>query len=111
MANLYADEQFPLPFVELLRSLGHDVLTVQEAGNAGLPDSDVLAFATKNKRIVLTQNRRDFFRLHNQNPAHQGIIACTDDKNLYRLATRINDAICAEDTLEGKVIRVNRPAI
>ncbi|MBW4600839.1 MAG: DUF5615 family PIN-like protein [Calothrix sp. FI2-JRJ7] len=111
MVNLYADEQFPLPVVELLRSLGHDVLTVQEAGNAGLPDSDVLGFATKNKRVVLTQNRRDFFRLHNQNSAHQGIIACTDDKNLYRLATRINDAIRAEDTLENKVIRVNRPAI
>lgn len=71
----------------------------------------MLGFATKNKRVVLTQNRRDFFRLHNQNSAHTGIIACTDDQNLYKLATRINDAICAEDTLESKVIRVNRPAI
>jgi hypothetical protein len=34
MARFYADEQFPLPVVELLRNLGHDVLTVQEAGNA-----------------------------------------------------------------------------
>ncbi|HEY9850222.1 MAG TPA: DUF5615 family PIN-like protein [Leptolyngbyaceae cyanobacterium] len=49
-----------------LRALGHDVLTVQEAGNAnqGMPDSDVLAFATSEKRAVLTQNRKDFFRLH-----------------------------------------------
>ena len=36
MARLYADEQYPLPVVEFLRPLGHDVLTVQEAGNAGL---------------------------------------------------------------------------
>jgi hypothetical protein len=28
-----------------MRSLGHDVLTVQEAGNAGLPDDYVLEFA------------------------------------------------------------------
>jgi hypothetical protein len=34
MARFYADEQFPLPVVELLRNLGHDDLTVQEAGNA-----------------------------------------------------------------------------
>ena len=34
MARFFADEQFPLPVVELLRNLGHDVLTVQEAGNA-----------------------------------------------------------------------------
>ena len=34
MAFLYADEQFPRQVVILLRALGHDVLTVQEAGKA-----------------------------------------------------------------------------
>ncbi|MEP0886249.1 DUF5615 family PIN-like protein [Trichocoleus sp. ST-U3] len=48
MARLYADEQYPYPVVEFLRALGHDVLTVQEAGraNQGIPEPDVLAFAT-----------------------------------------------------------------
>lgn len=47
MARFYADEQFPFPVVELLRALGHDVLTVQKAENAdqGIPDEEVLAFA------------------------------------------------------------------
>lgn len=36
MAHLYADEQFPYEVVENLRNLGHDVLTVQEAGKANL---------------------------------------------------------------------------
>ncbi len=51
MARLYADEQYPFPVVEFLRAFGHDVLTVQEAGNAGLkiPDAEVLAFATTNE--------------------------------------------------------------
>jgi hypothetical protein len=31
MARLYADEDFPLPVVEELRHLGHDVRTVQDA--------------------------------------------------------------------------------
>lgn len=60
MALLYADEQFPLPVVKLLRDLGHDVLTVQASGNVGLSDPEVLEFAIADKRIVLTQNRRDF---------------------------------------------------
>ena len=30
MSRLLADENFPLPVVEELRRLGHDVLTVQE---------------------------------------------------------------------------------
>ena len=63
MARLYADEQYPYPVVEFLRALGHDVLTVQEAGraNQGIPDSDVLAFATSSNRAILTQNRKYFF--------------------------------------------------
>ncbi|HEX3245608.1 MAG TPA: DUF5615 family PIN-like protein, partial [Chloroflexota bacterium] len=42
-----ADENFPLPVVEALRALGHDVLTIQEygLGNRALPDRAVLAAA------------------------------------------------------------------
>jgi len=109
MVRLYADEQFPFPVVALLRNLGHDARTIQEAGNAGDDDPEVLAFAVKNDRAVMTQNRRHFIRLHTQQPNHAGIIVCTDDKNLERLATRINDAIAGEENLRGKLIRVNRP--
>jgi hypothetical protein len=111
MASLYADEQFPLLVVELLRTFGHDIFTVQEAGNTGLPDPDVLAFAVSNERAVLTQNRRDFIRLHRLQPDHAGIIVCTEDRNFQRLATRINEAIFAEESLKAKLIRVNRPAV
>jgi hypothetical protein len=109
MARLYADEQFPLPVVELLRTKGHDSLTVQEAGNAGDSDPEVLAFAVSNERAVLTQNRRHFIRLHAEQPNHAGIVVCTDDKNLERLASRIDDAISTVEILTGKLIRVNRP--
>ena len=109
MTRLYADEQFPFPVVALLRNLGHDALTIQEAGNARDDDPEVLAFAVNNDRAVVTQNRRHFIRLHAQQPNYAGIIVCTDDKNLERLATRINDAIAGEETLRGKLIRVNRP--
>jgi predicted nuclease of predicted toxin-antitoxin system len=45
MARLYADEQFPRPAVEHLRSPGYNVLTAQEAGNASASDPEVFMFA------------------------------------------------------------------
>jgi len=63
MALLYADEDFPLGAVQILRNLGYDVLTVQETGRCGKPDPDVLADATADGRAVLTHNHRDFQRL------------------------------------------------
>lgn len=110
MARLYADEPFPRPVVEFLRSLGHDVLTVQEAGQAGSSDPDVFAFAIANNRSILTQNRRDFVKLHQLQPDHLGIIVCSEDRNFARLAERIHQAIAAEECLQGKLIRVVRPA-
>ena len=58
-ASLYADENFPRQVVEGLRRLGHDVLTCQEAGNAGrgVPDREVLAFAKHAGRAVLTMDQ------------------------------------------------------
>ncbi len=111
MARLYADEQFPFEVVEYLCNLGHDVLTVQAAGNANLkiPDDRVLEFATSNDRVVLTLNRKDFKRLHKSQSNHAGIIICTDDDNRYPLAARIDAAILAETLLSCKLISVVRP--
>ena len=112
MARLYADEQYPKRVVELLRNLGHDILTVQEAGNANqkIPDEEVLAFALSVDRAILTLNRRHFIRLHTLKADHAGIIVCKDDANRERLALRINEAITNLETLRSLLIRVNRPS-
>ena len=62
MARLYTNENFPLPVVEELRQLGHNVLTTHEAGEAGksVPDEQVLAFATDEARALVTLNRKHF---------------------------------------------------
>lgn len=54
MARLFADENFPFQAVEALRELGHDVLTVADAGKDGLgtPDDEVLDFASENARVL-----------------------------------------------------------
>jgi hypothetical protein len=60
VAKLYANENFPLPTVQELRRLGHDVLTIQETGKAGqsLEDDVVLDYAAADERAILTLNRR-----------------------------------------------------
>jgi predicted nuclease of predicted toxin-antitoxin system len=115
MARLYMDEQFPKVVSGLLRSMGHDVLTVQEAGNGnlGIPDEQVLSFAISDNRAVVTINRYDFIRLHRANSEHCGIIVCTNDNDpdRPRMATRLNEAISDRESLKGELIRVVRPSI
>ncbi|MGC1309636.1 MAG: DUF5615 family PIN-like protein [Phormidesmis sp.] len=111
MARLYADEMFPAVVSTLLGELDHDVLTVQAAGqgNQRIPDHEVLAYAVRCNRAVVTMNRNDFARLHRRNSNHAGIILCSEDRNRAQLANRINAAILKEQALAGKLIRVNRP--
>jgi predicted nuclease of predicted toxin-antitoxin system len=113
MGSFYADEQFPFQVVELLRNFEHDVLTVQEAGNANqrIPDDQVLAFAIGQERSILTINRIDFIRLHRRDNKHFGIIVCTNNRNWEQFAARIDEAVRAEESLRGKLIRVVRPSV
>lgn len=108
MVSFYANEQFPLQVVQFLRSLGHNVLTVQEAENRGLEDKEVLVFATCANRAVLTLNRRHFIRLHKLQPDHAGIVVCSQDDHWERQANRIHEAISSIETLQGKLVRVKR---
>ena len=111
-ARLYSNENFPLPVVEALRRLGHDVLTTHDTGksNAGVPDEEVLRYAAENGRAVLTHNRQDFIRLHRQNPGHAGIIVCTDNPDFPALAARVHAELQKIDSLAGELVRVNRGA-
>ena len=81
MARLFADENFPLPAVEALRRLGHNVRTIHEAGKAqqSTPDDIVLKMASADERAILTLNRKHFVQLHAKQPAHAGIVVCTFD--------------------------------
>ena len=111
MALLYSNENFPRPVVEELRRLGHDVLTVLEAGKAeqSIGDAEVLAFAKSLGRVVLTLNRKHFIRLHREQPLHAGIIVCTYDPAFAGQAERIHAALQLQPQLSGQLLRVNRP--
>ena len=110
MTDLYTDENFPLRVVEELRRLGIDVLTAFEDGraNQSITDIDILARATELGRAIVTLNRRDFKRLHNQIPDHSGIIICTEDPDRLNQAQTIAQSIANAIGLQGKLIRVYR---
>jgi len=111
MARFYSNENFPQTAVEELRKLSHDILTSLEAGKANqrIPDEDVLAFATREKRILLTLNRKHFIKLHGSDDKHSGIIVCTQDNDFVGLAQRIHAAVGSE-SMSGVLLRVNRPS-
>ena len=111
MAQLYADENFPLPVVDELRRLGHNALTMQESGKArqAISDEVVLSLAGADQRAVLTLNRKHFIQLHRLTPEHAGIVVCTFDPDFVGQAQRIHTALMAMETLFNQLIRVNRP--
>ena len=99
MTRFHGNENFPRQVVRQLRELGHDVLTS-------------LVFATSQRRVLLTQNRRDFLRIHNAGSLpHSDIVMCTADAEFVEQANRISKAVSAyEDDMDNVMIRVNRPA-
>ena len=109
MALLYADENFDYDVVVHLRAAGHDILTVQEAGEQGRDDARVLERATAEGRCVLTFDRTDFKRLHRNQPVHAGIITCTRDRDTAALAGRIDQAVRDPSNLAGQLIVITRP--
>ena len=112
MARFYSNENIAMQVVMELRLLGHDVLTSLEAGNANsaVPDAAVLSFAIAENRILLSNNRRHFLRLHvHRTGDHAGIIICTFDPDFYGQAQRIEAAVAIVGDTRNQLIRVNRP--
>jgi predicted nuclease of predicted toxin-antitoxin system len=111
MLNLYSNENLSIDLVEILRELNYDVLTSYQAGqaNQGIPDNEVLAYATINQRCVITFNRDDFVALHRSGVIHAGIIVCKDDRDYLgqtqALHTYLETQTCP---VENRLIRVQR---
>jgi hypothetical protein len=68
MARLYADGNFRVEVVVALRSLGHDVLTIQDAGqgNQAISDEAVLDCAARIHDVIAANEplRGKLIRVH-----------------------------------------------
>ncbi len=70
--------------VSILEQAGHEALTINEVGLAGLSDDVVLNYAKEANLILLTHNCDDFEELHNLNPNHSGILAVYSNANRFK---------------------------
>lgn len=75
MTGLLLDEMYPPSLAAKLRAGGRDVVAALdvEVGLASRSDDDVLAWAARNGRCLVTENVRDFARLAPTVP-HAGIV-------------------------------------
>jgi predicted nuclease of predicted toxin-antitoxin system len=111
VARFYSNENVAAQVVTELRRLGHDVLTSFDAGkaNAAVADTEVLAFAAAEIRILVSYNRRHFLRLHQHRTAdHRGIVVCTFDPDFIDQARRIHEVITGAGEMTNQLLRVNR---
>ena len=101
-----ADENFPFPVVEALRSFGYDVLTLSDLGKAGqaLTDIAVLKLASDDARAVLTLNRKHFVRLHQSSTEHSGIVVCSFDLDFDGQAKRIRSALGGQSLADSAML-------
>ena len=54
------DEMFPAATCDLLTAEGHDAVAVRQIGLAGRPDPEVAGLARGQRRVLVTENVRDF---------------------------------------------------
>ncbi len=72
MIRYHLDESVANAVAHGLRFRGIDVTTAKEVGLLGCPDTQHLAFALSENRVVVSHDS-DFLRLHNAGAAHAGI--------------------------------------
>jgi len=111
MIRFYSNENLAIDLVEAIRDLGYDVLTSYDAqqANQGIPDDEVLRYATINHRCVLTFNRGDFLKLHRSQVDHCGIIACREERNYLTQVQALHEYLEAgNQNLKSRLLRLQK---
>lgn len=106
-----ADECVYKITIDLLRSRGHDVHTAQEAGLAGKPDDQILAYAIRHERVLITVDM-DFSNLRHYPPkTHKGIIVAKmrprNAEQVHHVLGRLLNTV-EEDTLNQSLVIVDQ---
>lgn len=108
--KFYSNENFPLPMVRKLREKGYDILTSLEAdqANQGIPDEYVLKFAVECNLTIITLNRDNFIKLHQENKQHSGIVICKADRDYAGQIETLDQYLQTQTTLKNRLIRIKK---
>ncbi len=60
--KIFANENLFEPIIDYLRSLGHDVLSIRDAGLSGISDDEVYRRACNENSVIVTMDK-DFSRM------------------------------------------------
>ena len=109
LKGVILDEMYPPALAQRLRTDGHDVVAVLdvEVGLASKSDEDVLTWAARNNRCVVTENVSDFARLAQQGFAHWGLVFVSSRRfprtasGLHRLGDAL-DVLLSTNQLPGE---------
>lgn len=113
------DENLPIEVAELISSLGHDALTVEDQDLGGFPDPEIAAVCDSENRILVTLDT-DFSDIRQYPPgSHPGIIVfriSRQDKNsILSVTGRLLQSLTEQDPrgalwiVDDRKIRVREP--
>ena len=92
LPSLYLNENIPIRLIDILRLNGIKAVHTISVSNQGASDESQLKYATQQKYILVSHNRKDFRRLHTnwmqKGRFHHGIIVMRHGEPEY-LAERI----------------------
>ncbi len=93
MARFLVDEFVPRDVLDAVRALGHDAVLVKDI-TQGASDEDVLDFAQRQTRIMLTEDRRFGLLAINGGRPSCGVVILTLDKlSPAERAKRVSDVL------------------
>jgi predicted nuclease of predicted toxin-antitoxin system len=69
--KIFANENLFEPIIDYLRSLGHDVLSIRDAGLSGISDDEVYRRACNENSVIVTMDK-DFSRMFRFPPERCG---------------------------------------
>ncbi len=98
-----ADEHIELSIVTGLRLLGIDAISVNEAGKRESDDEEILSFAKKNDRVIITRDS-DFVKLHNKGAEHAGIAFIPKFLTIGKTIGEIEKVSMLFDSLDNTII-------
>jgi len=112
--RIKVDEDLPVEVADLLRSAGHDAITVAQEGLTGSPDDSLLKAVQRERRCLLTADK-GFANAQSLPPGtHAGVVLLRLPRESRAGYLRLAESLLAEIDLEsaaGAIIVVTPQAI
>ena len=96
--KILVDENIPLPTVQALREMGHEVSDVRGTPKEGVKDTALWELAQREERILITTDKG--FTRRRTEPHHGIIIVRLRQPNLQKIHRRVMQAITQFESTE-----------